>query len=288
MTWIIAAHRSELAEPGSFVLLPWKADGELALTNIGGRIVAFDNRCHHRGARIFNEPRGNREPRCAYHGRLATEENVRRFPLQTWNGFVLVSEHEEDDTRVPLQMLDFLIEAPSLDLHSTQAFVMDCDWRVAIENALDFEHVGHVHGDSLAKLQLEPIALECGARGSSIETFKSGAPGLDSMGRFFTDERRRPDYVHAHYFPFTCLSSTRGWTYSLQHYFPRADGRTNFVHRLYAAPTTRPMPTFFDSVARMNERVFREDAAICARVPAGFEGMLGPREQRIAHFRRAL
>jgi phenylpropionate dioxygenase-like ring-hydroxylating dioxygenase large terminal subunit len=284
--WHPVAHASELANEGDFILLPWRANGEIAVMRQAGDLVAFDNLCPHRGARIFTEIRGNREPRCVYHARLATADNVRRFQLMTLGDWIFAGTWQTPPS--PFGRIDDLMgQVPPLRLHSTLAFTMDCHWTVAIENALDSEHIEHVHPNSLSKMALTSVEQNFYRDGSSFERFRSDSGRLGRMGKFFPGEQRF-DYAHAHLFPYSCLSSTRGWTYSLQHYFPRADGRTNFIHRLYAAQTTRPLPEFFDSVARLNEAVFREDAEICARVPAHFAGTLGPREERIAKFRSAL
>lgn len=291
MNWLPIAHRCELARPGDYVLAPWRADGEVALTNIGGDVIAFDNRCPHRGARIYTEPSGNREPRCPYHGRLVTPGNAHRFDLLEFGGFLFASESDglpaASELTWPMATYDFLIGIPAgLKFHSRLAFTMDCPWQVAVENALDYEHIPHVHADSLAKLGLVPKRLH-GADGGSLHEFASEAGRLGRMARFFPDERDF-DYVHAHFQPHACISSTRGWTYSLQQYWPGADGRTNFVHTLYAAPTTRPLPAFFDGVARLNAQVFREDAEVCALVPDNHGGRLGPADERVAAFREAL
>lgn len=290
--WHPICHQSEVERDGDFVCLPVEPDAEIAVMRQAGDLVAFDNRCPHRGARIFSKMAGNREPRCAYHARLATADNVRRYTFMVYGGWVFVSDgpaepHDLAHLLKPAPLGDFIAETPPLRHHSTLRFVMECDWTVAVENALDFEHVEHVHSTSLAKLALVPKSLQTMEDGSSIEEFTSESGRLGRMSRFFPHEQTF-DYRHAHFYPFTCLSSTRGWTYSLQHYFPRADGRTEFIHSLYAAESTRPMPEFFDSVARLNEQVFREDAAICALVPAGHDGPLAPRERRISHFRGAL
>lgn len=285
--WTPIAHRSELAKSGDFVLLPWKVEGEIAIANIAGEIVAFDNRCPHRGARIFTDARGNRPPACPYHGRLATAHTVRHFSMTEMGDFIFARQYRPGNAQIGPPMIGLIKDAPPLAFHSALAFVMDCHWTVAVENALDFEHVEHVHAESLAKLALVPKRLRKLDDGSSIEEFTSEAQRLGHLTRFFRHEKSF-GYTHAHLFPYSCVSSTRGWTYSLQHYFPRADGRTNFIHRLYAAETTRPMPEFFDSVARLNAQVFREDAAICAGIRTGFVGHLGPREERIAHFRGVL
>ncbi len=287
MTWHPVANRSELARPGDYLVLPWKADGEIALTNIDGEIVAFDNRCPHRGARIFTDMRGNRPPVCGYHGRCARAEQMQRFQAFAWGDWIIAESNVDFplDARSYVGGMDLLRDLPPLALHGEITFVMDCDWTVAIENALDFEHVAHLHGNSLARLALQPGNFRPYADGSSMQAFK--AESLRRMDSVFPHQAEF-DYVHAHLFPQTCISSTRGWTYSLQHYFPRADGRTNFVHRLYSTPTTRPVPGFFDAAFALNRKVFEEDAAICANVPAGHAGALGPLDARIAHFRSHL
>lgn len=282
--WHPVAHMSELASVGDFVVLPWKAHGELAVTRLpSGMLHAFDNRCTHRGARIFDGLNGNREPRCGYHGRMVGA-NFPTFAAVPYGDWILA---REGGGAALSGVVGALVSIPTLRLHSSLQFVMDCHWTVAIENALDFEHVAHVHADSLATLGLQSQHTTAFGDGSSIERFSADkAGGMARADRLFTGEPALFDYFHAHLYPYTCLSSTKGWTYSLQHYFPRADGKTNFIHRLYAAETTRPMAEFFDSAARLNETVFREDAAICAGIPAWFAGELGPHEERIRHFRK--
>ena len=283
--WVPVAHRSELAAPGSYVCLPWEIGAEVAVTNIGGIPVAFDNLCSHRGARIFPTGYGLQEPRCAYHGRLATAANVRRFDTGEFGGFIFVNAGASPGPAWDASVDRFLAEAPPLALHSSLGYTIDAHWTVCVENVLDYEHVAGVHPDTLGKLGIKPDALHLSRDGSSLHLFRTAHRRLEGLAAFF-DFRASFDYAHAHFHPYAALSSTRGWTYSLQHYFPRADGKTAFFHRLYAAPSKLPVPDFFDSVQRMNARIFEEDAAVCARVPAGHGGPLGPHEERIAHFRR--
>lgn len=283
--WHPVAHITELDSVGDFVVLPWNAHAEIALTHLPNHMLhAFDNRCTHRGARIFDGLHGNREPRCGYHGRMVNPERS-MFPVGKCGDWVVA--RPDADKTMPAHIVDVLTGMPMLRLHSSLHLVMDCHWTVAIENALDVEHVEHVHPNSLATLGLRSEALSLFDDGCSIERFSADkATGMGRADRLFTGDPALFDYFHAHLYPYTCLSSTKGWSYSLQHYFPRADGKTNFIHRLYAAETIRPMPEFFDAAARLNEKVFREDAAICAGIPAWFAGELGPHEVRIRHFRR--
>jgi phenylpropionate dioxygenase-like ring-hydroxylating dioxygenase large terminal subunit len=302
--WHLVAHVSELQNPGDFVALPVFGDGrEIAVMNYEGYLHAWDNRCPHRGMRIFKESSGNRAPVCEYHGRCAKPHLLKTLSHCLVNGWVFVAGQTDPTKCVSLQLpmlvADILEEAPpDLTLYSRLQFTMDCDWTVAVENALDLEHVEHVHADSLARLGLtdEVLGSDTAPDGSSrARLHSSEAKRLDKLRQFFRSpgsamprNMDKPwDYEHTYFYPYAAVSSTRGFTYSLQNYWPQPDGRTHFLHRLYAAPANSPAAfNYFDSVARLNEKVFREDAAICAHVPADFPGVLGKGDERIACFRQ--
>jgi hypothetical protein len=292
MTWIIAAHRCELVEPGDFVTIT----PDVAVMNVDGEVVAFMNTCPHRGARIYTEPRGNRPPVCAYHGRCARPSQVETYLCQWVGDWLLV---DWTDGRVRLgdgnglshMEADFLRGSPALRLHSEIRRTYDFGWRVAVENALDNEHVAHVHTGTLATLQLARAGLEVLPGGSSIEAFRSAvADRLDRVAPLFASTYPF-DYAHLHLAPYSAVATTRGWTYALQLYLPRLDGRTDFVSRLFVQTEAGARPgqdRYYAAVAAMNDRVFAEDEAICQIVVPGFTGNLGPRDDRIAHFRESL
>lgn len=295
--WMPVAHESELVVEGDYVLLPWRVDSELALMRQGGELVAFDNRCHHRGARIFDKPSGRTEPRCPYHARLSTAANVNRYDTFTFGGFVFCAgEPYKSRMRIiPTEMDnpfgDFLRGASGMVKQSELRFIMDCHWTVAVENALDHEHVELVHKESLAELLSEPREPVFWNHGWSYHQFNAKKPkALNAVGQAINSTSVADfDYAHTFFFPGACVSSTRGWTYSLQTYFPRVDGRTNFWHRLYAPPSISPAYHHANVMAAiMNAKVFDEDAVVCARVPPNFSGELGPKDARIAEFRKHL
>ena len=291
--WHLVGHTSELASPGDFINLPVFGTEGIAVMNYEGYFHAWDGRCPHRGARIFgNETHGNRLPVCGYHNRCAKPTLTPGLVWQSIGGFIFVSSVRDlrriDDLSSAHQ---FLCNSPDgLRLISRQQFVMDCDWRVAVENALDLEHVPHVHAQSLARLGLTRASLLKYGDGSSIEYMDSKESArLDKIEPLFSHSIDH-DYVHAHFFPYAAVSSTRGFTYSLQNYFPTPDGRTWFLHRLYAMPASGAAQSYVEGVARINAQVFAEDAEICAQVPPWpeFVGKLGPADDRIAVFRDGL
>lgn len=298
--WVVVCHASELAEPNSYVVLPWGSNSEVVVSHTEGQLIAWDNRCPHRGARIYPGMKGVAPPVCAYHGRTARCDNLNRYHIRVENGMVLVCGHPSNDVEEPnrkvfLEMRGF----SNVNLHKTFRLTMDCHWTAAVENALDFQHVRHVHAESLATMGLSSESVWNFEDGSSVERFQA-----DSKVQRKLDKLRRllphwgspgADYIHTFLFPFSCVSSTRGWTFSLQNYFPRADGRTEFYHRLYVPTNAEPAALhYYDAVFDQNVRVFTEDAAVCALLPPGpvqshGSGHLDYRyESRLVNFRNAL
>jgi phenylpropionate dioxygenase-like ring-hydroxylating dioxygenase large terminal subunit len=292
--WHLIAHRSELAESGDYVRLDWPL-GELVLFNDNGAIIAFDNLCPHRGARYFTQDAGNGRIACPYHG-WGFRDGELRIPLRStfdaaeiagarlnayqtaWCGDFLFAG------LTPIQTLEAQLGgvAPTLDAVSRQiaarrdfnAFAWQSDWRVAVENALEGYHVSAIHPETLGPMGLTDIDTIFDG-GNSIYTARIGdertRKGLERVKRFFDIDHAFDDYWTVHVFPFAMLSSTYGYSYSMQTFFPAAEaGRSWFTSRLLTAKI-RPgaeaaLDGFFESTATMNRKVFDEDHAICARV----------------------
>jgi predicted component of viral defense system (DUF524 family) len=95
------------------------------------------------------------------------------------------------------------------------------------------------------------------------------------------------------------LSSTFGYSYSLQNFFPTIEkNKTNFFSRLLTGTAknlsaAEALQHFFKSSAEMNRQIFEEDHAICKRIDPNFHeskklGFLAHEEEKIAHFRKCL
>lgn len=300
--WLLACHASEVAAEGDFVLLPFvrsgSRSGQVAVTRRGGSVVAFDNLCPHRGARIFKTLAGNAEPRCGYHGRTYAPSEWTRFAVWEQSSWVWVHPDPSLDGGrgwgwpTPHGLQEFpgglFADRPGLRLEQRLRLPVACEWTVAVENALESEHVPYVHKDSFARLGLRTASTVVSSTGCSLEYFHGPAELRErqkSLG-----EAAWFHYAHAHLFPFVALSSTAGLTYSLQYYDPTAPGETLLFHRLYTAPC-RSEPVrraLADATLRFNARVFSEDADACSDVEPDVGTADGPHDARVAHFRRHL
>lgn len=95
--WHVIGHKSELSEPGRFVMTDIFDQSVIATCGKDGKVHAFHNVCQHRGNRLVEERRGLQKGvfRCAYHswcygqdGKLRSaprSERVVNFNVQNYN-----------------------------------------------------------------------------------------------------------------------------------------------------------------------------------------------------------
>lgn len=317
--WHLGCHRRELPADGDYLRFD-SAAGEIVLFNDAGNLVAFDNRCPHRGARLYVGDSGNQPATCAYHGwtyrrgelivpgrerfdacQLA-HAALRRFRIDWCGDFLFFAKQPRTDLSTQLGAFAATLESLSFNIAGRldlNRYDYACYWPLAIENALEPCHIDAVHQDTLATLRLE--AGENRFDGDNSAWYAPlGEARLNSrlakLRRFFMIDDAYDGYMSLYLFPFTMISSTYGYSYSLQHFLPAADGaRTHFTSRLYAAHATDPhasdlLGSFFDSTIRVNRQVFDEDHRICQRMPRDSWSMeplrfAAAEEAKIDHFR---
>lgn len=320
-SWHLVAHRSEVAEPGSWLRLDW-AFGDLVIFNDEGEIGAFDNVCPHRGARFFVGDHGCGPMLCPYHGwrygrgtlrpalaaafdpEVLARQSIGRHATAWCGDFLFVGlepetslEAQLGDAAASVEQVSRLIGARR-DFHAPP---FACDWRVAVENALETYHVGMIHGETLATLGMTEARLAFDGPNMTWEgevRDKRALKGLTTLGRYFDAAEAYQGYWTIYLFPFAMISSTFGYSYALQTYFPaREAGRTHFATRFFDGRVKpgaeRAVDAFLDSSAAMNRRIFEEDRQICERVSPAYDLERPDRafarsEARLAHLHERL
>lgn len=320
--WHMISHRRELPISGDFIKFKTPL-GDIVIFNDSGELIAFDNRCAHRGALIYSKDHGNQPNTCRYHGwtfkngRLIIPNqeqfsgcnlvgaNLKRYDLDWCGDFLFLginpmqSLYEQlDGVATYIENISFNIES-RLDL---SAYEYQCYWPLALENALESYHINMVHPQTLATLKLESGVNEFYGVNS---VWKSPIGNsrvnrqLSSLNRFFNIDYQFEGYMSIFIFPFTMISSTYGFSYSIQNFFPSALSmdRTNFMSRLLTAPPKgdsqiKIIEHFLTSSARVNRAVFEEDHEICKLLPTDAWSSnplqyISKDEERIAHFRRS-
>ena len=318
--WHPIGHKSELANDRDYVRFEIK-DFEVVVINDKGNFVAFDNLCPHRGARFFTDDFGNSIVKCLYHGWSYSRGKVNVAGIKTFQGCGI--EHaalNEFHLEACGDFLFFAIE-PNTSLSEQlgpemysvlqkvggdidfcadfNRYPFQCDWTIALENALEPYHIPLIHSDTLATLQLgigiNEFFGENSIWYSPVENEKV-EKRLKSLNRFYATTDPYPGYMSIFLFPFSMISSTFGYSYSVQHFFPSTSvDSTFFTSRLYPAKNSDPRykkmtSAFVQSSADINRKIFEEDHQICRRIPSKSWSTSAPKftstlEQKLLHFR---
>ena len=320
--WHPVAHRKELPCSGDFIRFK-TVTGDVVVFNDDGEIKVFDNICPHRGAYIFNEDCGNQPVTCKYHGWTfkngkaivpnesdfigcqVSNARLNEYRVDWCGDFVFFSVDPIDSLYMQLGEIAEILENISFNISESidySSYEYECYWPIAVENALEPYHISLIHPNTLSNLEL--------SQGQNVFHKKNSIwysriqnnrvnKRLTSFNKFFNIDYSYDGYMSIFIFPFSMISSTYGFSYSFQNFFPLdLDGlKTSFTSRLYGAPSKSDLhneilKTFFKSTADLNRKVFEEDHSICKIVskkswshsPLKFENDL---EIKISHFRNS-
>lgn len=316
--WHPLCHRSEVSSNNSYLRFE-TAIGDLVVFNDGIDVVAFDNLCPHRGARIYTEANGRRPATCSYHGwtyragrifiaaserfaKCASEELLPRRYQTEWLGDLLFVA-----VRPRMSLVDQVGELAGklrtigdnmAQRRDLSHYRYECYWPIAVENALEPYHIDKIHPETLGLLRLEngeDRYLGINSVWSAPLGERTTDKKLRSLQRFFQISDTFPGYEFIYLFPFSMISTTFGYSYSIQNFFPNDDGKTNFYSRLFTSRTVGEkadalLDSFFSSTVAVNRKVFEEDHAVCQLVPTRSWTMEPLRfaansEGKIQHFR---
>jgi phenylpropionate dioxygenase-like ring-hydroxylating dioxygenase large terminal subunit len=319
--WHLIGHKNEFPCPGDFVKFE-TALGDIIIANDAGEIIAFDNKCIHRGSSLISSDYGNQSLSCKYHGwtyingktfipnqgsfQQCSLENIylNKYKLEWCGNFLFVSISPNSELKNQINEIYNILEKISYDIEDRldfNRFDFNCYWPIAIENALEPYHIPFIHSKTLAKLKLEEGRNDLFALNSiwhaPIGDLRSKKL-LDSMKKYFDLKCNFDNYMSIYIFPFSMLSSTYGFSYSMQNFFPSENIQiaTKFSSRFYASRLNNSLESrkilgaFVESSIKINRQVFEEDSQICNTIPydswsldnLNYQSNL---EEKIKHFR---
>ena len=176
-SWLLAAHMDEIPEPGCYRL--WEQAGQPVLITHTetGEVRAFYNTCQHRGAPVVTETSGkSRRLTCAYHGWSYSHEGE-LLGVRDPEDFQGLDKSQRGLKPVRcerfgrLVFVNFDTEAPSLldwlgpiadewqefqfdrcRLAARHSFLLDCNWKIAMEANTEVYHVRSIHPTTVAPI----------------------------------------------------------------------------------------------------------------------------------------
>ncbi len=292
--WVFVTTEDALPAPGDQLPVVVGDQPVLLLRNQSGNLAALSNLCAHRGTLLVEERSNAKRIQCPYHawtyddgGHLlgapfAPPEAIDwashclpAYRVESWHGLVFVSLNRDvEPLATRFAAIEPLVAARGIDgmrhqsgLQTTE--VWECNWKIAITNAMESYHLFKVHPTTL-----EPYTPTRGAyyiTGSARATATGGANRdegdylLLSLPPGFVGVCTRDSFVWQAVSPagtHRCAVRTGGAFAS-----PRHGGAlgglgkwfTNTVGAGYA------LPDFLS-----------EDKAICERIQRGFSGDFVP------------
>lgn len=319
--WHLGCHESELPRHGDYLKLKL-GEYDIVLFNDLGNIICFDNICPHRGASIFNSDFGNSPLYCKYHGWSysngsvvipepekyinCSRRDLNKFSTEYCGSYIFfcISPRQSLNEQLTPSLFN-LIENISfyagkrLDFNN---YEFECYWPIAIENALEPDHLPFIHPDTLAKLKLSNCTNSFYGNNSKVSFCISDISlegKIKKVSKLFSiSEDVHKGYMSIHLFPFGFISSTYGLSYSIQNFFPLTGvEKTYFLSRLYMGPVkegyVESLLSFFESTVNMNHKVFDEDHQICKLITkkswlSSKVENLSTEEIKINHFREAI
>jgi phenylpropionate dioxygenase-like ring-hydroxylating dioxygenase large terminal subunit len=262
------------------------------LWNDNGEYRAFENNCPHRGCRILDKDEGCQKLVCPYHkwhfkngttipsqkefSQYSQKElSLHYYDVQLCGNFVFFSPKPK--TTLKEQLGSFWDDVSEIS-HSINAQVdknnqpFECNWKIAIENALETYHVPFIHNETLGKLNLQSFLVET-TKANDIMIAEIGNHKLEKklnlLKEFFAPKYFKNAYFSIFLFPFSMISSTYGYSYAIQNFFPKSETKTKFISKVYSVVAEQN--NFYQDVSTVNRKVFEEDAEICRLAQLGLE-----------------
>jgi choline monooxygenase len=169
-TWQLVSHAGALTSPGDHVVSEVAGTPFLVLRDEGNELRAFHNVCRHRAGPLAScNGRGAGMLRCRYHGWTYTlDGRLRAAPemaeardfdvgsisltaarVREWHGLVFVALSDAtpafDTVFGGIAERIEPVDLAGMSFQSRVEYLVDCNWKVYVDNFLEGYHLPHVH-----------------------------------------------------------------------------------------------------------------------------------------------
>ncbi len=221
--WVCLARAEELREPGDYASYRIVKEPVLLCRDSGGAIRAYRNMCRHRGVEVASGCGHAKQFVCPYHGwtygldgRLrgaASMQDSVGFDRQrcglpelqvgVWGGWVFVTLNPK-----PVPFVSYVavfdekfgyLGLETLQIGLRVDVELKCNWKLMVENFIDFYHINVLHRDTVARF-MKTVDLPYDLRSDGqvfIDEYDTGTlskTGEMTAGRIPALEGRSPRF----------------------------------------------------------------------------------------------
>lgn len=282
---------------------------EVIVQNFNGSISAFTNVCPHRGSAIHTEPRGNRRLICPYHIWSFNSEGVlqnaplsdsfsevdlknrARTSLDAWSvetcgDLIFVARPNGRDLKALREALGAelfnYLEAMSNQFGEeilTFDTDIDANWKLIMQNTVEFYHVYSVHPQTFAPISAKPPRLTDYCAPKPHLWYVAQLQSLENQPRLWlkyatlfakNPTRRGEGYNHVLLFPAVTFGSVDGQAVSIFQYIPASPVKTRLRIRSFypalanmSALDSMALATIKPALIDLILQISNEDRQIC-------------------------
>ncbi|MFN0043441.1 MAG: aromatic ring-hydroxylating oxygenase subunit alpha [Alphaproteobacteria bacterium] len=287
-TWNFVGHSGRIPNPGDFSCIEYAGIGVVLVRDRDGIPRAYANTCRHRGMTLLEGAGNCRAIKCGYHGWVynldgaltaapemdatpgfdKTKWGLRAVKLETMGQYMFInfdpgsgplSEYLGDLPRV---LAPYALDKQVL-VRRTE-YDVECDWKVYVENFMDYYHTPTVHRNSLAGGNLSvyhrnPPTVERGtgeymslyAKHQGTAALLAGVEGLPTMPGLTGRALEGSTFICV--FPCALLANTKDCVWHVEIY-PSAPGRIKLAIGACFLPEMIARADFPEMVKRYYER----------------------------------
>lgn len=289
---ILAAHASQLAEPGSYITLQIGHRPVIINRDRHGKLNAFINACRHRGAKLIDKPCGKAKVfKCPYHawayqdngeliyvpnqdvfeGLDKSQHSLKKLNVIERAGFIwLLHSDKKTDISKFLQEIDNELIEFGLENHVVRVSDIqtpNCNWKLIMDAFSEGYHLKSLHKHSVEPYFQEHgvyfekrgvHSLSVGARNEILQAHKT--PEKDWNFRAWTT-------AFYNIFPNTILVFHPDWISRIT-VFPNGPSRSTVYHDMLIARNEDLEAPYWDKTFDLiNKQVFAaEDIAVCESI----------------------
>jgi choline monooxygenase len=309
-TWQLVGRFEQLPEVGSFFTFDVAGEPVVIVRGKDEIIRGFFNVCRHRAGPVAQGAGCRSSLQCAYHGwtygldgqLLATPafEGVERFSkeenglvpikVEVWEQFIFVNLDAQSAS-----LAEYLEDIPQLTdkfaiakmkFVERRDYVIDCNWKVYVDNYLEGYHLPMVHPGLMRELDFANYRTIT-RRYYSMQDAPIRQRSKDDEQRFYASDEQQ-DALYFWLFP-NLMVNINPETLSTNLIVPLAPEKTLtifewFAHDLEAKEATeRRLATI-----RFSDEIQHEDIAICEAVQRGLRSMSYDRGRYSVRFENGL
>ncbi len=319
-TWQLVARTDDLARPGDFVPVTI-LDEPLVITHgLDGRLRAFYNVCRHRAGQVALT-RGNRKSlQCRYHGwTYGLDGRLRACPemdgtahfdkeqfglipvrVERWGPFVFANLDPDAPALVdvlgaiPAEVAAAGYDVERMRLVERRDYVIDCNWKVYVDNYLEGYHLPIAHPGLFKELDYDAYRVDTyrwySKQHAPIRDLKPGEEiGRDR--RYIRSPDGEEDALYYWLFPNTMLNIYQD-NISSNVILPLGPERTLTIFEwFFGEPGTGQGWESMQQTIAFSDEIQQEDIVLCEQVQRGLRSrsystgrFSAKRENGVHHF----